>query len=252
MVKAKVIVFGLLAACAQAGPKPVQHAAVDPRTVFSAAIQALEQGDVDALLALRDEPREGKLGAFLRQLYERYGVVERVTTLAYEQESGVSRGVFLAEHKNGPFVWDMVFDGRGYPLLKASSDLGPYLVAAQPPPEVMGLANASIAALNKGDAAAVFSHLVCNCLSATAFAGQVDTLRRLGGAEKSRAFAGGETLPGLADRIFLVHFLSERSEIKLGFHFTFWKVNGEWQINAVNWTQDELLPPPRQIDLSRR
>lgn len=252
MLKAKAIVFGLLAACAQADPKPSPPPAVDPRTVFTQAIQAVEKGDIDALLDLRGEPHEGKLGNFLRELYQRYGPVQHVSTLAFEQESGVSRGVFLAAHKNGPFVWDMIFDGQGYPLLKASSELTPYLVTARPPPEVMGLANASIAALNKGDAAAVFSRLVCNCLSATAFAGQVDTLRRLGGKERARTFTGGETLPGLSESIFLVHFLSERSEIKLGFHFTFWKVNGEWQINAVNWTQDELLPQPRQIDLSRR
>lgn len=252
MLKAKAIVFGMLAACAQAAPKPPAPPAADPRAVFSEAIAAVEAGNVDALLALRDEPREGKLGGFLRELYQRYGPVQRVVTLAYEEEAGVSRGVFLAAHKNGPFVWDMIFDGRQYPLLKASSDLAPYLVVAKPPPEVMGLANASIAALNKGDSAAVFARLVCNCLSATAFAGQVDTLRRLGGREQARTYAGGETLPGLADQIFLVHFLSERSEIKLGFHFTFWKVDGEWQINAVNWTQEELLPQPRPIDLSRR
>lgn len=251
-MKAKALVFGLLVSCAQAAPKPEAQPTVDPRTVFPEAIQAIEKGDVDALLALRDEPREGKLGTFLRELYARYGPVQRVATLAFEQEAGVSRGVFLAEHKNGPFVWDMIFDGQGYPLLKGSSDLSPYLVAARPPAEVMGLANASIAALNKGDAAAVFKHLVCNCLAATVFAGQVDTLRRLGGEERARTFAGGETLPGLSDQIFFVHFLSERTEVKLGFHFVFWKVNGEWEINAVNWAQDELLPPPRSIDLSRR
>lgn len=239
-------------ACAQAKPRPAAAPRPARPEAFTAALEAIRAGDLSRLLALRDETTDSRMGRFLVELYERYGKVERVAPIAYESGLDVTRGVFFAAHENGPFLWDMISDGVHYPMLTGTNELRPYLVPAAPPPEAMGLANATIAALNRGDAAAVFPDLICNCLTAAAFEEQVATLTRAAGEERARDFIRGETIPGFEDQLFLLHFLSRREALRLGFHFTLWKRGGAWKINALHWTQEELLPPPEPPTLPRR
>jgi hypothetical protein len=98
--------------------------------------------------------------------------------------------------------------------------------------------------LNSGNSEPVFDNLICNCISPAAFARQVEDLATRAGKELNREFIRAETIPGLEKQLQVLHFLSRREGLHLGYHFTMWKVDDKWQINSVNWTQEELLPLP--------
>ena len=240
-----------LGACAGRHPKPTPNTTVQapatpaPLTApFEAALEAINGGEIDRILALRGESDDGKMGEFLRQLYVRYGDVESLVPLAVEKAGPVSRGVFLAEHQYGPFVWDIITDGVTYPLLRASNDLTPYLQPTKAPEAAAATVNTAIDRLNEGKSQAVFPLIVCRCMTEQEFSKQVDVLARRGGSEVNRRLVRTESIPGLENRLLIMHYLSERGDVRLGFHFTLWKVKDQWRINAVNWTQEELLPPP--------
>jgi hypothetical protein len=220
-------------------PAPPATAAFEP------ALAAIRSGEIDRILAMRGEASDSKMGDFLRQLYVRYGDVERIATLAIERAGPVSRGAFLAEHEFGPFVWELITDGLTFPLVHATSDLTPYLRTSEAPSGAAVLATQVLDGLNAGRATEVFPLLVCRCMTEAEFRRQVAVLVQNGGTETARSLVRSETITGLEDKLVVMHFLSERSAVRLGFHLTLWKVGDGWRINAINWTQEELLPAPR-------
>lgn len=233
-------------ACATGKPERKQPASIqgNPYSTFSSAVSAIADGDVEALLALRNEPRNTQMAEFLRTLYSRYGKVERLHSIGFEREGTVARGVFLAQHERGPFLWDMIADGETYTMLRGSNDFAAYLHPVPPDPDAMSLAMTSMDRLNAGDSIPVFDNLICNCITPAQFERQVQDVKNRAGAELAREFIRAESIPGLEDQLQLLHFLSQREGLYLGYHFTMWKVGGQWRINAVNWTQEELLPQP--------
>ena len=220
--------------------------------VFRSALDAIRQGDPQ-LIASLNESQSGSFQTekFIEQLYARYGKVSRVYPLALNEEAGISRGVFLAAHAGGPFVWDIIFDGENYTMLRGSTELAPFLKEGTPPPLALETATQAIGDVNEGRANEVFPLITCNCIDATSFQQQVDTLGKQAGPELKRTLVSAESVPGAEESMALLHFISERKEDKLGFHLMMWKTGGDWKISSINWTQEELIPRG-SVNLSRR
>lgn len=223
-------------------PSPSPTAAVNPYEAFREALEAVGDGDLGTLLALRSEPTNPETIQFLQTLYGRYGTVSRIYSLSYNQEGDIQRGVFLAAHRGGPFLWDFVKDGDQYTLLRGTPDLEPLLKPAPAPDDVIAVGNHFVDQVNAGDVDAVFSAIVCNCVSLPNMQQQIAALLERGGEEKSRHFVSADAVPGTEDAMLRLHFLSERERGWLSFHALLWKVDDEWKLNGIQWASDELIP----------
>lgn len=233
-------------------PLETQTTQAPTEGVFRAALDAIRQGD-PRLIASLNESQSGSFQTekFLEGLYSRYGKVSRIYPLTLNQEAGISRGVFLAAHEGGPFVWDIIHDGESYTMLRGSTELTPFLKEVAPPQKALAAANQAIGDVNEGRAKTVFPLITCNCIDATSFEQQVEALGKQAGTELKRRLVSAESVPGAGENMALLHFLSERKEAKLGFHLMMWKTGDEWKISSINWTQEELIPRG-SVNVSRR
>jgi hypothetical protein len=228
--------------CAGNRPAPGQAVSMTPYEQFPEALKAIGEGDLDRIMELRVGQAAPETIDFLQHLYSRYGRVHRIHALFYREVDEIHRGTFIASHEGGPFLWDLIRQGNRYRMVRGTTDVEPMLEPATPPAAAVEAANRFIDGLNEGDLQETYGEIVCGCLSFETFSGQTLTLLEQGGKEKSRRLVGAMAIPGLEENLSQLHFLSERDGGTLGFHFILWNVNGEWKLNAVQWSQEELLP----------
>ncbi len=217
-----------------------------PYEDFPEVVSAITQGEIEFLTRLSRSPNDEETAVFLRQLYARYGPVEKVYVLAYFQEREVARAVFVAAHRNGPFLWDVARSPAGVTMLRGSADIGPWLSPIENGSldQAREVAAGYIDALNAGNPMAVYEKLICNCMTAAAFNDQAEALVRQAKGEEARRHLRTDTLPGMQEVLRIEHFVSERSQTWLGFHLTLWKTDAGWMLNSINWTEREVAPLP--------
>jgi hypothetical protein len=217
----------------------------NPSETFAEALQLVGKGDLEALLALRPEPSGPQTIQILENLYGRYGEVERIYPVAFNQLDTVSRGVFVAAHQGGPFVWDLVIDDGQYTMVRGSTDLEPWMARVDnPSADALKAADRFLAAINAGEPDEIFPYIVCGCIAREGLHQQVEELLTRGGAEERRLLVGTQSVPGMEDTMLRLTYLSRRQNVTLGFHLLLWKTDDAWQINAVHWAPDELLGRP--------
>lgn len=240
----------LQSACAtgrseQRTPGPAEPASLsvpDAGNSFDTGLELIRQGKVEQLLALRNEPLNARAAAYLQDLYTKYGGVKSVETLSVNRFNGVARGLFVAMHERGPFLWDIVVDNGEYSMIRGSQDLVPLLVPAAPPQGAIQEAERAAEFLRQGRADQLVQRIICRCVDPQSFARQVTDLAAAAGPESGRRFSGAQSLPGLENRLAVIHFVSERAQAKIGVHLLMWNVDGTWRINSINWGTEDLIP----------
>ncbi len=233
-----------LAACvhgrATAEPE-TGNAEPNPYTVFAEQLENIAEGDVEGLLVRRTG--DDKTADFLRTLYKRYGDVSRIYAVTFNTVGNVQRGVFVAAHHGGPFLWDFVKDGDTWAMVRGGMDLEPLLEPATAADDAVAFGRTVIEQLNAGQVDAVFEKIVCNCIGREQLAREVESLRANAGDEETLTYAGAQSVPGMNEQMVRLHFLSERNgDQKLGFHMLLWKADGAWALNGVKWSTEELIP----------